>query len=35
MQKILILDLGGPYTQHVARRVRECHVYCEVFPRQE
>ena len=32
MQKILILDLGGPYTQHVARRVRECHVYCEVFP---
>ena len=30
MQKVLILDLGGPYSKLVARRVRECHVYCEV-----
>lgn len=32
MQKVLILDFGGPYHQLIARRVRECHVYCEVFP---
>lgn len=30
MQKVLILDLGGPYSKLAARRVRECHVYCEV-----
>ena len=30
MQKVLILDLGGPYSKLMARRVRECHVYCEV-----
>ena len=32
MQKILILDFGGPYSQLIARRVRECHVFCEVHP---
>ncbi len=32
MEKILILDFGGQYNQLIARRVRECHVYCEVRP---
>ena len=31
MQKILILDLGGQYDQLMARRIRECHVFCEVM----
>ena len=29
-QKVLILDFGGQYNQLIARRVRECNVYCEV-----
>lgn len=32
MQKVLILDFGGQYNQLIARRVRECNVYCEVRP---
>ena len=31
-ERILILDFGGQYNQLIARRVRECHVYCEVHP---
>ena len=31
-EKILILDFGGQYNQLIARRVRECNVYCEVRP---
>lgn len=29
---IAILDFGSQYTQLIARRVRETHVYCELFP---
>ena len=29
-QTVLILDFGGQYNQLIARRVRECGVYCEV-----
>ena len=29
---VIVLDLGGQYNQLIARRVRECNVYCEVHP---
>jgi GMP synthase (glutamine-hydrolysing) len=31
-ESVLIIDFGGQYNQLIARRVRECHVYCELKP---
>ena len=31
-EKVIVLDFGGQYNQLIARRVRECNVYCEVHP---
>ena len=31
-ETVLVLDFGGQYNQLIARRVRECGVYCEVKP---
>lgn len=31
-EEVIVLDFGGQYNQLIARRVRECNVYCEVLP---
>jgi len=32
IEQIIILDFGSQYTQVIARRIRECNVYCTILP---
>lgn len=32
MDKVLIIDFGSQFTQLIARKIRETHVYCEIHP---
>ena len=31
-ETVLVLDFGSQYTRLIARRIRECRVYCELLP---